>query len=263
MSLKFDGATNGLLLFQRSYGNVLLGANGATVMAWMRPVNASPAATNSVGGVSVGGTGATSVTSRANLELVAGGIRFTVRSADTDGGTAVTSTSLAALSDTWIHVAGTVDYTSKQISIYVNGVLSNTTNATAMTAGAPTTGSISGSIGTALNGTGNFFNGNIEDFRIYNQLWGPNDLANFYTAKGKDGVNRNLVMRFQCNELGIGQTAKAVSINTTQNFAAVNTGTPTYGDTYSSPRKKTRHPTGHNGNGSLDGVSTGLTGIDF
>jgi hypothetical protein len=246
MSIVYDGATTGLLLYSRSYGNVFNGANGGTVMAWIRPVNGSPAGTNGVGGASIGSGGGSSNLSRANLELVGGGIRFTVRSADADGGTGVTSSSLAALSGTWIHVAGTVNWITKQASVYVNGLLSNTVLAAAMTAGAPTTASTSGGIGCGLNGTGSFFNGLIEDFRMYSVLFGPNEIFSIFSARGKDTINNSLIMRFQQNELAPSQTAQAVSINSMTAFGpAANTGTPVYGsDTYSTPRRKPRHPTG-------------------
>lgn len=245
MSVLYNGAS-GNLLYSSSYGNVFNGTNGGTVMAWINPVNGSPGGTNAVGGAAIGGAGSTSNLSRANLELVGGGIRFTCRSGDGDGGSAVTSTSLAAFSGQWIHVCGTVNWVTRQLSVYVNGALSNSAFAGAMTAGAPTTPSKSGGLGCSGTGGGNNFNGMIEDFRMYGRLLGPDEIKTIYSARGFDVINdAGIIMRLPMQELAPGNAANLRSIAYAPYFNPSNSaGAPIYGTSYTSIRRRRKHPVG-------------------
>jgi outer membrane protein assembly factor BamB len=84
------------------------------------------------------------------------------------------------IAGTWYHIAGT--YNSTTESIYVNGILENTK---------PLTGFLSGyglplSIGSYCFGTQCFFNGAIDEVKIYNRALSATEIRNEYISTSVD-----------------------------------------------------------------------------
>lgn len=132
-----------------------------TVMAWVKP--ASLAMPNGAAIIAKGPGAAESF----SLDLSAGRWRFLARA-----GFATASATSSARVDAWDHVAGTYDAATGLISIYVNGVFSNSVNvgagARTLNAGAPITA------GTRQSGVNAFdlgFNGAIDELRVINALY--------------------------------------------------------------------------------------------
>ena len=63
----------------------------------------------------------------------------------------------------------TFDITSGDANIYINGISSAYGNHNNGRGGSPSFYAASSTIGTAADGTGYYFNGAIDDFRLYNR----------------------------------------------------------------------------------------------
>lgn len=80
----------------------------------------------------------------------------------------------------WYHVAGTLDDSTGQMKLYVNGVLQNSTTTTIRPLGALNTSSRPGiGIGNVEQGTyGEYFHGYIDEVRISDQVLRPDQFLN-------------------------------------------------------------------------------------
>ena len=96
---------------------------------------------------------------------------------------AIVSTSTFATDlNTWVHLVINYDKTTNKIFIYRNGVLLATSNNTiSSTAGLFGYENTNFSIG-ATNTPANFFNGNIDDFRVYNRVLSQAQITEIYAG---------------------------------------------------------------------------------
>ena len=102
---------------------------------------------------------------------------------------------------TWLHIAATFDFINRIIRLYTNGVLVDTSAViTLWTSGnSSNTDSLRGSIGSEL-GNAEYFNGLIDDCRLYNYLLSLNEIKNIYGCRGSDMIFNGLEQRFMLNE---------------------------------------------------------------
>jgi hypothetical protein len=229
-------SSQGVFINRSSQGNVLNNVSAGALCCWLQPNTGVPAGTQGVLGCSVGGTGTSSATSRLNLELLAGGLRLTVRILDGDAGSSVSGAN--PTSGAWTHCVAQCNFTTRAISIYINGVLNASGIANGSTAGnTSATSSQSSAIGMGLTGAGSFFDGQIDDCRLYERLLSPNEIATMYATRGKDGIWQACRFRFSLNELSPGQTVNARGVGLSS-FVGLNTGTPTYGRSYVESRNR-------------------------
>ena len=175
-----------------SFDNVV----GWSIAAWVL-VRAYNGVNLVVVDISVGG----STNTRASiLAQVGGGISVQARAGD--GEVIRTVTSGSGLYDTgnWVHMIGTCDYTNKTLVAYINGNLVVVGGA-AFTAGSTSnTPSKSAAIGADASLTSNFFEGLIEDVRLYTRILTVNEAATLYATLGKDVIVQNLANRYPLNE---------------------------------------------------------------
>ncbi len=113
------------------------------------------------------------------LQFTASGqFAFSLVNTDSTGGTTVRATSnFNPVINTWYHIVGVYDASVQQISLYVNGTLQSTQpvpapwNATGETV-----------IGRAKwGGNADFWNGKIDDVRLYNRALSATDVTSLYS----------------------------------------------------------------------------------
>lgn len=153
-----------------------------TMMAWVHPTS-FPTDLRVIS-ISVGtGTG-----TRASLSISSTGrIEGIARTADGDVAVsdANTATGVVAL-NTWYHLAVVCDLIAQQFLFYRNGapVARNTQNWTfALASATSDTDAQNGAIGALPDGSGEVFQGDIEDARIYTRLMGPDEIQSIYTRR--------------------------------------------------------------------------------
>lgn len=214
MSVSLNGTTDSVNAGANPYvRNVAQGALMAWIMMRTLPANGTSTV---VIGVSIGTAAGLTGSSRASLELrgngtALGGVGGTFRRLDADAGNGLNSsagkTGLAA--GLWAHFAVVINYinTALTAQYYVNGAL-----AVSLTGGNTGGGNTSDTdcqrctIGSDEGLLVGFFDGLIEDARIYNRFVGPAEMDTIYNARGADRGNDNCAGRYGLNELGPGQT---------------------------------------------------------
>jgi len=97
------------------------------------------------------------------------------------GGTTVTATTLPLTTTGWYMVTWTSTGALAGQALYVNGVACTVTTTTA-----PQTGTPTGVVIGSYDG-GEYFNGDIDDARIYNRVLAPADITQLYLYTGKAG----------------------------------------------------------------------------
>jgi hypothetical protein len=130
----------------------------------------------------------------------------------------------------WFHVVGQVDYVNSLLNIYINGALSVSGSTALFTQGTTSdTNSKNASIGSTDNAAADFFNGSIEDVRLYSRLLSNSEISTIYAGKGKDGIVDNLQQRFLMNELPPGSIVDTVpSIAAFDGRVGSGVGSPVY-----------------------------------
>jgi hypothetical protein len=104
-------------------------------------------------------------------------MRDAVRSKNTDG-TFNTFTSETTISEGWKHITYIVDTNVGFHSLYINGVLSQNSSVVGKTLSWHTE---SWDLGTR-RGVGNFWNGLIDEVRIFNRTLSPSEITSLYTS---------------------------------------------------------------------------------
>lgn len=89
----------------------------------------------------------------------------------------------------WYHVAAIRNNTSNKLSLYVNGVKVNEQSLSSFNAGYATP--IIGVIGARTSGNSQYFNGVIDDVRIYNRILSQTELTLLYDQKNKSATSVN------------------------------------------------------------------------
>lgn len=103
----------------------------------------------------------------------------------------------------WYHVAITAHYDLRTLDLYVNGVLQETSTTRSWSAGSTAnTDVLQLTIGCDSDTTSEFFNGEIEDVRVYCDTLEltENIIKTIYNAKGRDGIITSLAARWPLHE---------------------------------------------------------------
>lgn len=207
----------------------LNGKAAATVMAWVY-FNAT-AATRSISEQSIGPPPGTSGTSRLFFNVLAGGtLQIGARDADA-GGSFIHNGVVVLGTGVWHHVAAVVDIAGKVFQLWINGALGSSSAPAFPNATFPATDSKNGAVGSNDDGTGQFFNGRMEDFRLYDRVLTGNEIATICAARGVDGIVSGLVQRWVMRESAPGVVAAGVGSVKGYSPVARNID-PTNGPTY-------------------------------
>ncbi|MBL8382472.1 MAG: DUF2341 domain-containing protein, partial [Burkholderiales bacterium] len=146
--------------------NLFNGAGAATLSLWVNPDNVT--GSSGLISTSIHNGGVATSTSRLALERNGANVQLLVRADDSTLMTVVTTTNPLAVG-TWKHVAASLDLNTQTVSIYVDGTAQATTT-TGSLAGTsfPATSTASAAIGSQDNGSGSFFDGQLDEARIAN-----------------------------------------------------------------------------------------------
>lgn len=226
---------------------LLNGAVGATIMIWCHPQVPPPTTGVSLFSLSIGPPSVTPTgTSRLALELstvISGAIRAVVRNADSDGGSVLDTGAGVTNSGDRNHLAIAYNAVLRTIFCYVNGVQVSTGIATAATGTAfSATNCANGAIAAGDDGSSFFFNGQLEDARVYNRFLGPNEILTIYSSLGRDSAINGLIARYPMKELGdlVPVVAAANTAGETVGSlgGALPVGAPTYAPRATSTRSR-------------------------
>jgi hypothetical protein len=139
------------------------------------------------------------------------------------GGSTLVEGTFLPTTDAWHHVVWTWDGTTH--SLYVDGVLDNTSTTAPQTA-TPTAVNIG-----RWTGGSEYFEGTVDDIRVYDRALSSEEIETMYAALGVDGIVAGLVSRWTMKEGSPGSIASgagnvkdlAVNANNGEAFAS-----PTY-----------------------------------
>ncbi len=181
------GFGTGALSFNGTSDKVDLGANqdllqnvgGATLAAWVNANSFSGNGGNSIIGISVESN---SGSARFVLQVSSGRLRAGGRDGNNGGGAVQGFSSFSGptlTANTLYHLAATVDYAANIFELFVNGASVGSGSATNFIASntTPDTASLASFIGSNSAGNGEFFDGTIDDARIYDSILPDNDIA--------------------------------------------------------------------------------------
>ena len=216
-----------------------------TGMAWVRFRSIASATTTKVCGYSIGTNAANSRFTMQWASGTPGRLQAAGRAADADNLRGILSPT-TLIAGPWFHLVGIVDYENTLGAIYINGALdtSGPLDGTFTTAVTANTNSLGAAIGSREGGNGTQgMNGDIEDFRLYDGVLGPNEIQTIYAAQGKDGYYAHLLHRYQLDDLGLGEAlVGAACLADTERIVGVPIGTPTFTAGISTPRGRQKHP---------------------
>lgn len=208
MALDFDGMNDTIAL---GAVGLLRNIPAWTLMAWIRPDVIKTSTFLSVG---IGPPPGSTSVSRASIEILSASGDFitAARRLDADAATTFTSATGEAVAGTLYHVAATCTYTNPIVlRLYKNGVLLGTTSAAAAAGNSSDTNTKNAAIGSEDNGASNFFDGRIEDARIYTRALSADEIATVFAAQGTDSIVDGLQARYPLYEASPGTTAPAGS----------------------------------------------------
>jgi hypothetical protein len=239
MSMEFDGVDDGLRmgLSIPSLQNV----TGSSIMSWIKVTGMpNPAIDDkaTVIGTSIGPAPGLSDSTRTKIKIhdpaPAGSdthFRCDTQALDGDSNSVVRADGGSAGLEL-CHIAATVDYTTREVKIYKNGVLIKQGIATNMTAGntSNTLGKV-GSVAVSPGGITQFFDGFEEDARLYSRVLSAAEIATIFACEGVDGIVFGLQQRYELQSGPAGALASSVSpqdVAQQQISASVSSGVPLY-----------------------------------
>jgi biopolymer transport protein ExbB len=154
--------------------SILMNTAGCTLSAVVNPESIDT--DDNIISVSVGG-GSTS-DSRATLALVGGNdVLIGGRANDTESLSAGETTGDLIAAGNWYYLAGVIDYSGNQLAIYVNGQFIGSTTAGFSQGTTSDTTAATSAIGAQDDGSGDFFNGDIDEVRIARTARSPDWIA--------------------------------------------------------------------------------------
>lgn len=203
MAILFVAASS-QLVSMGSGSSALNAVTAATLMGWIKPASL-PAGLTVVIGLS---NGLAAGSSRAKLGFTGNQIKGNGRCLDADANQTQLGTAALVSTGSWQHIAATFDYTNKIIRLYYNGVL-DVTSAAVTWGAAPTsaTNSLGFNMGSQHGGGSEFFDGSIDDARVYNRLLSDNEIKTIFVSRGVDEIANGLQHRFLLSEGAPGVTA--------------------------------------------------------
>jgi hypothetical protein len=194
---------------------------GATEMAWVKFKNLPDPAVvkGEIVSLSIGPPPGLSAHSRCEIECnndPASGVfatyAFFTRSLDGDAD----SVNLMPNNSTQLnfaqHVAATIDYNTRQVHLYLNGVLNTVALAPNVTPGnTDATNSKTLSMGVDDDLESEFSDAFIEDVRIYDRVLSANEIMSIFESQGVDGIVFGLRNRYEFQAGFDGQNVSAIS----------------------------------------------------
>lgn len=182
----------------------------ATLMCWFNFTGTASGQQDLIG-FATGSAG--SNTTRLRLEITTGPVvRVRARALDGDSSSLITSPN--NFTGGWHHAAAVIFFTTAFGILYIDGVQDTAASVSAtMTAGnTSNTASLSATMGGHLSGgTGEFFNGELADGRIYHRALGPAEILTIFNGHGRDGINSSLQARWGCKDGPPGSTVVSVA----------------------------------------------------
>jgi hypothetical protein len=180
----------------------------ATVMGWVNPD--AFGSTRSLTEQAIGPPPGTSGTSRILFNINSTGT-LVIGARAADGGGINTLTTVAVLATgVWSHIVGVVNVAGDLLQVYINGVLSASTASAFGPVTFSATNSKNGRVGADDPGTGQFFDGRIEDYRMYDRALSLAEVQTIYASRGTDGICNGLVQSWRLNEGAPGVAAVGV-----------------------------------------------------
>lgn len=152
-------------------------------------------------------TGASMTNSRASLSLFTNGQwRASGRRTDAEGVTVLNSGGLAVLGRIYF-LAARFGFSTGRLDLFINGVWDGSAAVSSWDGWSDDTEPLAASIGSRGNGASGFFDGVIDDVRLYHHLLSDDDIRGLYIAAGRD---RQLpYVRWKLREGGSGTVANA------------------------------------------------------
>ena len=178
----------------------------ATTSIWVKPASTIGSGSRGVTGFS---TGTADTTARCSLEQTSSGWQIVARRLDADSAQIAGGGSVTV--GTVYHLVGVTNYAGGHLKLYINGAIVTTTNVAGWTANTSNTTSNKSSLGAEEDGGSSWFDGTIDDARIYTRALSAQEIANLYNARGADSIVNGLVHRWKMNESYPTATASGAS----------------------------------------------------
>lgn len=173
----------------------LNGKPGGSVMAWVKMT--SLGATRSLTEQAIGPPPGTSGTSRLFLNVLGSGV-IELGARDADGGGSFVNTGTASIGvGVWAHIAGVVDIAGDVTRLYINGALHKSQAFAFPNATFPATDSKNGGLASNDEGTAQYFDGLISDFRMYSRALKAEEIQSIFAARGRDSILAGMVLNLR------------------------------------------------------------------
>lgn len=197
MAIDFEDASSQWLDMGQNIPS-LNGKPAATIMCWTNIESLPGVGSRSFSEQSINGVFPVA-TSRIFFNFnTTGGVIIGAR--DADGGASQVLTAGTLPTGTWVHVCAVVDIANDANEIFIDAVSQGTGTPAFTNTSFPSTDSTNGAIGANDPGTGQFMDGIIEDFRLYDRVLTLAEIQSIVAARGVDGIVEGLVQRYLLNE---------------------------------------------------------------
>jgi hypothetical protein len=165
-----------------------------TLMGWVNLTSYSGGAANQLFGFS---NGLVQTDSRLTARVDSGGnVIALARRLDADAVISITGGTIA-FGSAWNHIALVATWNGAFFGLYVNGVLTASTNPGGWNGATSNTASLAAAINGQLDGSGLFSNMNVQDVRCYRRALSAAEIAHIAQARGGDRVRNALYHRWQ------------------------------------------------------------------
>lgn len=178
--------------------------SGACVCGWVYHASNS---TNEDRLVSLSSSGA------ADNSRISLGIRTTnqklytaSRTVPGDPGAVIAATGAALSINTLYHIAVNINYSAVTAAFYINGALDSTVAGDWTSGNVENAASLAGAIGASSGGARWFYDGRIDDVRVYNRILSANELKTIFSSNGVDGIIYGMTGRYLLNQKQSGFT---------------------------------------------------------
>lgn len=233
MSLKFVTASSQRVNLGAGT-NLLRNVAAATVSAWINPTSLVSSGSRGIISIAVSTDGSTS---RFALEQISGDWQVVARRLDGDSSTLVVGGTPTI--GTLVHMVGVARFSTGGLDLYLDGAFVATTANGGWTGNSSNTTSGGGHIGSEDDGLSSYFDGTIDDIRVYNRELSAQEIQAMYIARGRDSNVYLLVDRWAFTEVA-GVAASGAGSVKDSGSSRIN-GTPTNSPTYQSAIATHRH----------------------
>jgi hypothetical protein len=206
----------------------------ATGCVWAKPTSLVSSGSRGLIGFS---TGTSNTIARFTIEQISGDWQGVARRLDADGASIAAGGTPAV--GTLVHVVVVANYAGGHIKLYLDGQIITTTNVGSWTANTSNTNSNKASLGAEEDGGSSYFDGTIDDARVYTRALSAQEIENMFYSRGSDTIVYGLLHRWKMNESYPGATASGTS--TVKDTAGTINITPTNSPVYAEGLCRTRH----------------------